>query len=50
MELVLQFLRTNASDVLSFAAPFPELRAYFEWIINHFDAVDSLAKKDKNTK
>jgi hypothetical protein len=34
---VVQFLMSNASDVLSFAAPFPELRAWLSWIIGHFD-------------
>jgi hypothetical protein len=40
LQLVLDFLRLNASNILSFAAPFPELRAYFEWIINHFDLLE----------
>lgn len=35
LELSFQFLYTNASDILAFAAPFPELRAWFGWIIDY---------------
>jgi hypothetical protein len=34
------FLYDNASAILSFAAPFPELRNYLGWIIDHFDSVE----------
>lgn len=39
LQLTALFLTTNASDILSFAAPFPELRVYLEWIVNYFDAL-----------
>ena len=45
-ELVAQFLNQNSRDILAFAAPFPELRAYFEWIINYFDEDKKRPKKD----
>ena len=34
---LLEFMRSNTASILSFVAPFPELRAWFEWMINHFD-------------
>jgi hypothetical protein len=34
---LISFLHQNSSDILSFAAPFPELRAWIEWIINFLD-------------
>ena len=32
-----EFIRANTAEILSFVAPFPELRAWVEWMINHFD-------------
>jgi hypothetical protein len=37
VELAIKFLASNISDILSFAAPFPELRVWIGWIIDHFD-------------
>jgi Leucine-rich repeat (LRR) protein len=34
---LVEFFRLNSSELLSFAAPFPELRVWVEWIINHLD-------------
>jgi hypothetical protein len=31
------FVQHNSADILSFAAPFPELRAWIGWIIDHLD-------------
>jgi hypothetical protein len=32
---------------MSFAAPFPELRAYLAWIIDHFDDLNAATKDGK---
>lgn len=37
LQLIASFLTSNAANILSFAAPFPELRTYMTWLINHFD-------------
>lgn len=37
IQLVFQFLHFNASNMVAFAAPFPELRAWVGWIIDHLD-------------
>lgn len=37
VELAASFLHARASEILSFAAPFPELRAWICWIIDEFD-------------
>jgi hypothetical protein len=44
LSLVILFLKSNSADILSFAAPFPELRAYLEWIIDHFDDLNASSK------
>jgi hypothetical protein len=44
LQLVMLFLKSNSADILSFAAPFPELRVYVEWIINHFDNMEKSSK------
>src|SRR4051794_11778379 len=31
------FIESNVADILSFAAPFPELRSWIGWIIDHLD-------------
>ncbi|WP_168858331.1 leucine-rich repeat domain-containing protein [Bradyrhizobium brasilense] len=41
---LLDFIRANTAAILSFVAPFPELRAWVEWMINHFD------EQEKKTK
>jgi hypothetical protein len=46
LQLVMTFLKSNSADILSFAAPFPELRLYIEWIINHFDELETSSKSD----
>lgn len=49
LQLALLFLKSNAADILSFAAPFPELRTYIEWIIQHFDELEgSMKSTDKS--
>ena len=50
LELVVHFLQTNVSDVLAFAAPFPELRAWIGWIIDHFDEERNATSKAKRPK
>jgi len=47
MQLLSIFLKANAGDILSFVAPFPELRVYIEWIINHFDRTKASTPADK---
>jgi hypothetical protein len=42
---MVQFLHQNGADILSFAAPFPELRAWIEWIINFLDAEQKASKR-----
>jgi len=37
LELVVEFLNHNSSQILTFAAPFPELRAYMQWLIGHLE-------------
>jgi len=44
LQLIMLFLKSNSADILSFAAPFPELRVYFEWIINYFDELETHSK------
>lgn len=48
LQAVLAFLRANSGDILSFAAPFPELRMYLAWIIDYFDAQENTTKEVKN--
>jgi len=48
LNAILAFLHNGSSDVLSFAAPFPELRTYLQWIITHFDTVEA-GPKDKKS-
>ena len=38
------FIRANTASILSFVEPFPELRAWVEWMINHFDEQDMETK------
>ncbi len=40
LQLIMLFLKSNSADILSFAAPFPELLAYFRWIIDYFDKIE----------
>jgi hypothetical protein len=44
IQLVALFLKSNAADILSFAAPFPELRLYLSWIIDYFDDLHAPSK------
>ena len=44
--LMIDFFKTNIGDILSFIAPFPELRSWINWIIDHFDGEVS----DKDVK
>lgn len=44
---LLEFLRSNTADILSFVAPFPELRAWVGWIIDHIDERDGDPKRPK---
>jgi len=37
LQQVMSFLQVNSAQILSFAAPFPELRTYLLWIIDFFD-------------
>jgi Leucine-rich repeat (LRR) protein len=32
-----EFIKSNTAEILSFVAPFPELRVWVEWMINYFD-------------
>lgn len=48
LQMVLVFLKSNAGDILSFAAPFPELRNYMQWIIDHFDSLEVGSKEAKS--
>jgi Leucine-rich repeat (LRR) protein len=34
---LIRFMMVHSSDVASFAAPFPELRSWFQWIVDHLD-------------
>ena len=48
---LLDFMRANTASILSFVAPFPELRAWVEWMINYFDEQDGekkIANDDKS--
>jgi hypothetical protein len=47
LQLVMLFLKSNSSDILSFAAPFPDLRVYVEWIISHFDHMEKSSRDSK---
>lgn len=40
-QLVLNFILTNAKNIMSFSAPFPELREWFKWIIDEIDKQDT---------
>jgi hypothetical protein len=44
---LLEFLSSNTAVILSFVAPFPELRAWVGWIIDHLDERDSDPKRLK---
>jgi Leucine-rich repeat (LRR) protein len=44
---LLEFLRSNTADILSFVAPFPELRAWVGWIIDHIDESDGDPKRTR---
>lgn len=44
---LLEFLRSNTADILAFVAPFPELRAWINWMIDHIDERDDEAKLEK---
>lgn len=46
---LLEFLRSNAGDILSFVAPFPELRAWVAWIIDHVDEHEG-RKRNKDAR
>jgi Leucine-rich repeat (LRR) protein len=50
LQLVMLFLKSNSADILSFAAPFPELRLYVEWIISHFDDLERSSKDTGKNK
>ncbi|WP_084251753.1 leucine-rich repeat domain-containing protein [Bradyrhizobium sp. AT1] len=43
-QLLALFIQSNSADLLSFAAPFPEVRTYLAWIVDHFDAHHSTSK------
>lgn len=49
LQLVFQFLHFNASNMIAFAAPFPELRAWVGWIIDHLDK-ERLQRRDDASK
>ncbi len=47
LQAVLTFIHDSGGDILSFAAPFPELRMYLGWIIDHFDTLEARSKGKK---